>query len=135
MAAKKAKTKAKPKAPGTRKRRGVKLEPTELEAKEQELDLDLPDQGPVLVRGIVRDRDRRPMPSVSVIAAGGPEPTSTETGPDGRFTLEAHAGDTIVAAGAGGYTTVELDRHGASTRDLELTLEAPVNDEPHFDEE
>jgi ParB family chromosome partitioning protein len=34
VAAKKAKTKAKPKAPGTRKRRGVKLEPTELEAKE-----------------------------------------------------------------------------------------------------
>ena len=102
---------------------------------ETTLDLDLPDEGPVLVRGIVRDSDRRPVAGAAVTAAGGPQPTSAETGPDGRFTLEAHAGDTIIAAAAGGYTSVELERHGPSTIDLELTLDPPDLDEPTFDGE
>ena len=46
-----------------------------------------------------------------------------ETTADGRFSLEARSGDTIVASSASGYTSTELDRHSPSTVDLELTLD------------
>ncbi|MBK9037013.1 MAG: carboxypeptidase regulatory-like domain-containing protein [Myxococcales bacterium] len=100
------------------------------------LDLDLPDDKPVLVRGVVRDPDRRPVAGAIVITSGSTAPATAETDADGRFTLEARAGDTLVVTGGGGYTSALLERHGSSTVDLELTLESSIDgDEPSFDDE
>lgn len=87
------------------------------------LDLDFPDDKPVLVRGLVKDVDHRPVAGATVVAQGMGDATTAETGPDGRFSLEAKSGDTIVATSPSGYTSTELDRHSPSTVDLELTLD------------
>ncbi len=87
------------------------------------LDLDFPDDKPVLVRGVVRDADRRPVAGAMVVATGTGDSATAETTADGRFSLEARSGDTIVASSASGYTSTELDRHSPSTVDLELTLD------------
>ena len=98
------------------------------------LDLDFPDDKPVLVRGVVRDADHRPVAGAMVIASGTGASTSAETTADGRFSLEARSGDTIVASSDSGYTSTELDRHGPTTVDLELTLApTPTLDEPDFE--
>lgn len=100
------------------------------------LDLDFPDQRPVLVRGVVVDHDHHPVADASVVANGDGEPTAVQTDATGRFTLEARPGDTIVATGAAGYTSTMLPPHGPSTVELELTLEmAPdIIDEPAIDD-
>lgn len=98
------------------------------------LDLDFPDDKPVLVRGVVRDADHRPVAGAMVVANGVGDSTNAETSADGRFSLEAHSGDTIIASSASGYTSTELPRHGPSTVDLELTLDpTPALDETEFD--
>lgn len=96
------------------------------------LELDFPDDAPVLVRGTVRGPDGRPVAEAMVLAVGQrPEPTTTMTDADGRFSLEARAGDTITVSAQSGYTSHPLDNHGPSTVELTLTLTT----EPDLDHE
>lgn len=104
-----------------------------------ELSLDFPDTTPVLVRGVVRDADGRPVANAAIMAVGNrPDAEATVTDNDGRFTFEARAGDVISASSQQGYASQTLPAHGPSTVDLELRFEPapqyPVDEDYGRDE-
>jgi Carboxypeptidase regulatory-like domain len=93
------------------------------------LDLDFPDDKPVLVRGVVRTVDGRPAPRTLITVASrtsdGDLVTAT-TDDGGRFSVSARGGDTIVArSDDGAYASQQLDAHGPATVEIDLKLEAP----------
>ena len=93
------------------------------------MDLDLAPPVTKEVRGTVTDENGRPVEG-AVIAVIGDPAARTSSGADGRFTLRAEAGATIVIAGQNSATEVEVPEDDATSWDVDVHLDpAGIDDE------
>ena len=85
-------------------------------------DLDLAPPVTTQVRGLDKDGSGRPVAG-AVVADLGDDGARTTTGADGRFTLQARAGTTIVVAGNDSATELYVPDDDAPTWDVDVDLE------------
>lgn len=91
------------------------------------LKLEIPDQMPVNVSGIVSDQDGQPLIGVNVVEAGTTNGGSTDL--DGHYSLEEVADDGVLIFSYVGYETQEVPVEGRSSIDVTLISDAQVLDE------
>ncbi len=92
------------------------------------MDLDLAPPVTKEVRGVVKDIDGNVVPDAMVVAIGGAGDRTT-TGSDGRFTIRAEAGSTIVVAGGGAASELMVPEDDSPTWDVDVVVEPGYDDE------
>ena len=101
------------------------------------LDIDVADPEPVTVRGVVRGADGRGVARaiVTVVSAMADDGGGfVEADDNGRYTLQAHAGDQLAARGPdGGFGLRWLERDSPSVVDLDVVLDPTDEHQPHDD--
>lgn len=90
-------------------------------------DLDLAPPVTKEIHGIVKDQQGRPVAGAVVVATDDPA-SRTTTGPDGRFTIHAQAGTTIIAAGDNAAAEVDVPADDSPTWDTEITIEPQLEE-------
>ncbi|HVV83317.1 MAG TPA: carboxypeptidase-like regulatory domain-containing protein [Kofleriaceae bacterium] len=93
------------------------------------MDLDLAAPVTKEVTGVVRDPQGQPVDGAVVVVMDDPSQTRSESGADGRFTIEAKSGATLVVAGPGGAAELEVPDDDAKAWNVDVNLVPELDEE------